>query len=140
MDSIIPMIGDKVESKKVNETNAVVLAYVGDAVESLYVRSILATTSTAKSHTLHLRASRIVNATSQARRAERLLPLMTEDEVAIYRRGMNSKVHSSAKNADLLDYKSATGLEAVYGYLYLSGNSDRLSYLLEFTKEDIIQK
>ena len=139
MDKTIPNILEPIDKKKANECNAVVLAYVGDAVESLFVRTVLATHSTAKSHVLHVKASRIVNATSQSYRAKKVLDILNEDELAIYRRAKNSKVHSSAKNADILDYMSATGLEAVYGYLYLTGETDRLMTILEYTYNDIME-
>lgn len=126
------MIKDVITKKQAREMNPVVLAYVGDAVESLYVRTLLSTSSSAKAHALHVGASKIVNATAQARRIEKILPTLEEEERDIYRRAKNSKINSSAKNAELSDYKSATGLEAVYGYLYLTGETERLKELLSY--------
>lgn len=126
------MIKDLITKSQAREMNPVVLAYVGDAVESLYVRTALSTSSSAKAHALHVAASKIVNATAQARRIEKILPLLEEEERDIYRRAKNSKINSSAKNAELMDYKSATGLEAVYGYLYLTGDTARLKELLSY--------
>lgn len=129
---ITPKIDEVISKSKARGMNPIVLAYVGDAVESLYVRTLLSTSSDAKTHALNVRASKIVNATSQARRVEKILPMLDEEETDIYRRAKNGKINSSAKNADLMDYKSATGLEAVYGYLFLIGNTKRLEELLKY--------
>ena len=140
MKDMIPTINAPMTEDKARLTNPVVLAFVGDAVESLYVRSVLVDQSSAKAHQLHLESSRIVNATSQSRRMDKMLDVLSEDELAVYRRAKNSKTHTSAKHAELMDYKNATGLEAVYGYLYLIGATDRLAILLEYTYNDINRK
>ena len=129
---LTPMMKDVLSKKQAREMNPVVLAYVGDAVESLYTRTALSASSDAKAHALHVRASKIVNATAQARRAEKILSLLREEEHDIFSRARNSKINSSAKNAELSDYKIATGLEAVYGYLYLTGDTDRLREILSY--------
>ena len=112
------------------QLNPVVLAYIGDAVYSLYVRSKLVETTDYKAHVLHKKCSSIVCATSQSHLADEIVDRLSEDELDVYRRARNSHVHTSAKNATLGDYMKATGLEAVVGYLYLTGQEDRLGELI----------
>ena len=112
------------------------LAYIGDSVFELYVREkILLEDQTNKVHTLHQKAIRIVNAKSQAAFLEALMPQLTETECYIVQRGKNAKPHSVPKNADILDYKNATAFEALVGFLYLTGNRERLFELLACTAE-----
>jgi len=110
--------------------NPIVLAYVGDAVHSLYVRQHLVSNSDSKSGDLHKIASKIVSAVNQSKLADIAINIMTEEEMDIFRRARNSHTHSSAKNADISDYKKASGYEAVIGYLYLTGQNERLYQLL----------
>lgn len=110
--------------------NPVVLAYIGDAVYTLYVRAKLVDTTDYKAHVLHQKCSSIVCATSQAVVVDSIIDRLTEEEADVYRRARNSHVHTSAKNATLGDYMKATGLEAVVGYLYLTGREDRLRELI----------
>lgn len=137
MKDIVPALCDIMTDKEAVNLNPVVLAYIGDAVESLAVRSYLVSISTAKAHKLHILSSGVVNARAQARRAEMLMPLFTESEAEVFRRARNSKPKTIAKNADIMQYKDATGLEAVFGYLYLTGNHARLSELLEYTINEL---
>ncbi len=111
--------------------NPLVLAFVGDAVQTLYVRSRLAADSDAKSGVLHKRASAEISACAQADEAMALLPLLTEEETAVYKRARNSKTGRRAKNAAVTDYRKASGLEAVFGYLYMIGDGERLALLLK---------
>lgn len=105
------------------------LAYVGDAVHELFVRTGLAFEG-AKAGAMHRAAIRAVNAAGQARELDRIEPLLTEDERDVVRRGRNAHAHHAApKHAELADYKRATALEALVGYLYLSGQMDRLEEL-----------
>ncbi|MBR5250497.1 MAG: Mini-ribonuclease 3 [Clostridia bacterium] len=115
--------------------NPIVLAYVGDAVHSLYVRHSLVLKSDAKAGDLHKKASKIVSAVSQSKLADLIYPILTEEEADIFRRARNSHTHSSAKNADIIDYKKASGLEAVFGYLYLTGQEDRLFQLFSYGEQ-----
>ena len=110
--------------------NPIVLAYVGDAVHSLFIRQTLVLNSDAKAGDLHKIASKTVSAVNQSKLADLSLSLLTEEELDIFRRARNSHTHSSAKNADIADYKKASGYEAVVGYLYLTGQTDRLYQLL----------
>ena len=112
------------------------LAYIGDAVYELYTRLALCQAGCGKSGELHRQTVRKVKASAQAQAARQLLPLLTEEEAAIFRRARNSQSGSSPKNADPVDYRVATGLEAVIGYLYLSQANDRLEHLMRMILED----
>lgn len=110
--------------------NALSLAYVGDAVHSLFVREKLAKETDLKAGDLHKRVSEIVNAHSQAVLAEKVLPQLTEEEKNVYLRGRNGNAHHKAKNQSGADYRKASGFEAVLGYLYLIGEHERIKQLL----------
>ncbi len=116
--------------------NPLALAYVGDAVQSLYVRHRLVAEHDFKAGELHKLTSALVNAKEQAVLAEKLLDVLTETERSVYLRGRNGKSHHKAKNQTGADYRKATGLEAVLGYLYLTGKFERLAQLLEVQNEN----
>ncbi|MCF0145742.1 MAG: ribonuclease III [Eubacterium sp.] len=105
------------------------LAYIGDTVFDLVVRTSLVCTANEPVRSLNRKAASIVNAGSQSRMAERLLPLFTEEEAAVYQRGRNAKCATHAKNASVAEYHRATGVEAVFGYLYLLGKKERILQL-----------
>lgn len=107
-----------------------VLAYVGDTVFDLAVRTLLIDTHDAKAHALHLMSARRVCAKAQAVAAQGLYEELTETEQAVFRRGRNTKPATIPKHATLEDYCAASGLEAVVGYLYLSGQEERLFQVL----------
>lgn len=116
------------------------LAYIGDTIFDLIVRTKVIERGNAPVNKLHRSASNIVNATAQAAIADMLMPKLTEEEAGIFRRGRNAKPHTSAKNASLTDYRTATGLEALLGWLYLEGRIDRITELvlpviMEYEKE-----
>lgn len=102
------------------------LAYIGDAVFELLVRNAVAAGSSLKAGKLHKKTVSIVNAGNQAKMAEALMDFFTEAEAAVYKRGRNTAVSSMPKNANLAEYCKATGFEAVFGRLYLDGNTDRI--------------
>ena len=123
---------DKMEPKKAQNLNGLVLAYVGDAVQSLIVRQNLVAEHDFKAGELHKLASKTVNARAQAELADKLLAenLLTEDEKDVFLRARNGKSHHKAKNASGADYRKSGGLEAVIGYLYLIGSYDRIAEIL----------
>jgi len=123
---IIPVV-----SGDIREVSTSVLAYIGDAVFELYVRLHAAARTSSKSGTLHKKVITFVRAQAQANAIRVLTPELTEDETMIFRRAKNSNPGSMAKNASPADYKYATGLEAVIGYLYLTDQQERLDYLLQ---------
>lgn len=126
------MNSNKLSPKEAQNLNPLVLAFVGDAVQTLYVRRKLASEHDLKAGQLHKIASGIVNAESQARLAEVIFDVLSDEEKDVFLRGRNGKSHHKAKNQSGADYRKATGLEALWGYLYLTGNSDRLEQLLNF--------
>ena len=107
------------------------LAHLGDAVFELMVRSWLCLQGKATSKDLHRATVRYVAAPAQAAAMERLLPLLTDEEADVYRRGRNTAPHSVPRAATRAQYQSATGLEALFGWLYLQGRTDRLNQLFE---------
>lgn len=118
--------------------DAGVLAFVGDAVQTLYVRARLAAASDVKSGALHLKAAHEVNATAQAAALKRIESELTEEELAVYKRSRNARKETVAKHADVVDYKIASGFEGLIGYLYLCGDSGRLGELMTLAyKADI---
>ncbi len=112
----------------VRTLSPLVLAYVGDAVFELIVRTRLVRAGNRPVNDLHRSAAGIVSAKAQSAFVKTLLPLLTEEEFAVYQRGKNAKPHTTAKNASNADYHRATGFEALIGYLYLT---DRLERILE---------
>ena len=107
------------------------LAYIGDAVYELYVRTYLIKDSNLPVNRLHREAIHLVNAKAQSDLYQKIKDELTEEEMQIYKRGRNTNSHPP-KNADMVDYKSATGVEALIGFLYLSGKADRIAELLRF--------
>ena len=106
------------------------LAYIGDGIFDVVIRSIVVGRGNTPVNQLHHKTSHIVKAHSQAMMAEVLLDEMTDTEKDIYRRGRNAKSHTMAKNATVMDYRSATGFEALMGYLYLTDEMDRILELV----------
>jgi len=105
------------------------LAHIGDGVFELLCRSYLCARGGKRVDDLHRATIAMVKAPAQAKLTEKLLPLLTEEELAFYRRGKNSHVHAVPKSATREEYAKATGLEALFGALYLMGQTDRLNEL-----------
>lgn len=111
--------------------NPVVLAFVGDAVYSLYVREKLVRGTDFKTGMLQKLASQKVSAHGQSELTEKILPELTEEEADIFRRGRNAKKTTRSKHASVGEYNRSTGFEAVLGYLYLTGQYQRIDFLLK---------
>ena len=111
------------------------LAHIGDGVFELLCRSHLCAGGGKKVGDLHKATIAMVKAPAQARLTEKLLPLLTEEELAFYRRGKNAHVHAVPKSATREEYAKATGLEALFGALYLMGRTDRLNELFHIIVE-----
>lgn len=111
------------------------LAYIGDGIFDLVVRSIVVGKGNTRANELHRRTSKVVKAESQSNMIELLKPLLTEEELAVYKRGRNAKSTSMAKNASMADYRRATGFEALMGYLYLNNEMGRLVELVKIGLE-----
>lgn len=107
------------------------LAYIGDAVYELLVREHLLSTGLLDNGVMHKRAKEYVSAHAQARFLQILSEHLSQDEIGVVRRGKNVKTHSHPKNADLFEYHSATGFEALFGYLYLSEDHQRIKQLFD---------
>ena len=130
-DSILEQIEDREAAQK----NPVVLAYLGDTVYDLYVRTALVKQFCLHVNELNAKAAAIVNARAQALASDRLAALLTPQETEIFRRGRNAKVGSVPKNMSVADYHKATGLEALMGYLFLTGQHERLEQLMRSVLE-----
>ena len=124
-----------ITSKDIRTYSPLTLAYIGDAVYDLVIRSVLVNRGNTAVNNLHKKASAIVKAPSQAAVAAAIMEELTEEEKDIYRRGRNSKPHTKAKNASTMEYLEATGLEAVIGLLYLKGDADRALDLVKLGLE-----
>ena len=120
-----------------SQLSPLTLAFVGDAVFDLFVRERLVCLANRPVNRLHSLAVSLVKASSQARAAKRLSEKLTEKELSVLKRGRNAHTNHKAKNASESDYHYATGLEALFGFLYLSGESDRLRELFELTLDCI---
>ena len=142
--SLNDYLNDKfnIEPKDIRTYSPLPLAYIGDAIFDVVIRSILVNKGNTPVNKLHQRASQIVKATTQAAMIIALMDELTDEERDWYRRGRNSKPHTKAKNASTMDYLEATGFEAVMGYLYLTGDMDRICELvnrgIELTGLDIL--
>ncbi|MBD5490415.1 MAG: ribonuclease III [Lachnospiraceae bacterium] len=106
------------------------LAYIGDAIYDLVIRTIVVERGNRSANNLHKKTVTYVNARVQARMIDALEEELTEEEAAVYHRGRNAKSYTSAKNASIIEYRKATGLEALCGYLYLQGQQERMLYLI----------
>ncbi len=119
-------IGEKVPP---SQYSALTLAYIGDAVYELFVRTYLLSDANFPVQKLHKAAIKMVNAKAQSDLYQKVRDILTDEETAVYKRGRNTNSHPP-KNADMVDYKSATGIEALVGYLYLKGDCERILELL----------
>ena len=118
--------------------SSVGLAHMGDAVFEILVRGWLCAHGKATGKGLHQATIRLVCAESQSQKAQRILPLLTPEELAIFKRGRNASASSVPKHAEIADYRRATGVEALFGYLFLKGERQRLETL--FAKMNGLQE
>lgn len=132
--SIFRKQNERLSQEEIQMMNPLSLAYIGDGVFELLVRSYLMSGRKQVS-TLHKESSYIVKAETQARLIKEVLPILTKEEVTIVRRGRNAHSHTMAKNAKVSDYRLATGLEALFGYLFLKGEEERLNEIFQEMKE-----
>ena len=124
------------EETDIRTYSPLTLAYVGDAVYELIIRSLLAGKGNAQVNRLHKRASSLVNAGAQSDSLERIREALTEEELHVFRRGRNANSATMAKHATMTDYRKATGFEALMGWLYLTGQTGRLLVLVRLGLED----
>lgn len=105
------------------------LAFIGDSVYDLYIRCYLASLSNEKTRKLHEKATKFVSARAQAGIMDNIISKLTDEEVLIYKRGRNTNINTS-KHAEAIEYKKATGLETLVGYLYLTNNKQRIEEII----------
>ena len=117
----------------VQEYSPLALAFAGDAVYEVFVRAKVLAQANASANTLHKKAICYVKAEAQAAAAKQLIEFLNEDELAVFKRGRNAKSATVPKHANVTDYRYATALEALFGYLYLSNKTERLNQLLQKT-------
>ena len=115
----------------VREYSSLSLAYIGDAVYEIYIRTMILAKGQRSVNAMHHETTAYVQASAQSELVRILEPLMTEEEHDVYRRGRNAKSGSVPRNQSMSDYRRATGFEALIGYLYLTGQQDRIRELLD---------
>ena len=120
---------------EVKQMNPIVLAFLGDAVYSLWVRERLVCSGAGKAAEFQRAASKIVSARGQSAFLENVLPLLTETETEIFKRGRNAKKTTKSKSATAAEYNRSTGFEAVLGFLHLTGQTARIEELLSYIDE-----
>ena len=121
----------EVKEVDINTYSPLTLAFIGDSIYDLVIRTIVVEHGNRQTQSLHRKKSSLVKAQTQALFIETLTDELSEEEADIYRRGRNAKSYTSAKNASIGDYRKATGFEALMGYLYLTGREDRMLYLIK---------
>ena len=119
-----------IERRDIRSYSPLTLAYIGDGIFDLVIRSMIVGAGNTHVNDLHQRTSQIVKAHTQSEMIGELLPELTDEEMAIYKRGRNAKSATVAKNATVGDYRRATGFEALMGYLYLEDKTERLMELI----------
>ena len=116
--------------KNVNEINSLALAYLGDSIYELYIRTYLIDKGINKVNTLQEEAKKYVSAKSQALILNKINEYLTNEEIDVVKRARNHKSHKSPKNTDIVTYKLSTGLEALFGYLFLTKQNKRIEELM----------
>lgn len=127
----LPFSADQASRPEPNKLPALTLAYIGDTVYDLFVRTKLAFSRDATVHALHMAAAKLVCAKGQAEAFHRISELLSEEEQAAFKRGRNAHSGTVPKHADVRDYRIATGFEALLGYLYCLGREERITELME---------
>jgi ribonuclease-3 family protein len=120
--------------------NGVTLAYIGDAVIELAVREALITSGITDTGRLSAAAQKLVCAKTQSDIVEKLLPILTSEEEAAYKLGRNHRVSGKPKHASVSEYSRATGVEAIFGYLKLTDQNDRIRFLIDTAYKDIFDE
>lgn len=126
------IIERKKDDLDVNMMNPLVWAYIGDSVYEIFIRMKLVNETKLNPHKLHIETIKYVKAQAQAETLNKIYDFLTDEEKDIVRRGRNAEAHHVPKNANLADYKYATALEALIGYLYLTKKDERLQEILKY--------
>lgn len=127
-----------VPAKNADQLHPLVLAYVGDAVYELYIRQYLISLANHRPHHLHRTATQYVSAGAQAKALHVIMPLLSEAEQAVVKRGRNAKSGTAPKNADMMDYRHSTAFECLIGYLYYSEQHERLERIMQAAVTSIV--
>ncbi len=112
------------------------LAFMGDTVFDMFVREQLICQANRPVNALHSNATRLVKASAQSKAMDKIMPMLTEKEITVFKRGRNAHTNHRAKNASEGDYHRATGLESLFGYLYLKGEIERLRELFDIISQE----
>ena len=123
------------EEQDIRTYSPLTLAYIGDGIFELIVRTVLVERKNTPAEKLHKAATKIVKAETQALLIEAIKEELTEEELSVYKRGRNAKAVTRAKNATMSEYRRATGFEALMGYLYLKGDMERMMKLIHLGVE-----
>jgi ribonuclease-3 family protein len=115
--------------------NPIVLAYIGDAIYEVFIRQYVISMTNHRPNHLHRLSTQYVSARAQAKALQGWMPILTAEETDIVKRGRNAKSGTSAKNADILEYRHSTAFECLIGYLYYTKQLERLQYLMMLTLE-----
>lgn len=107
------------------------LAFIGDGIYDLVIRTMIVRQGNCQPEKLHKQTSTLVKASAQSEMIDRIMELLTEEELSVYKRGRNAKSYTMAKNATMKDYRKATGFEALMGYLYLKNETERMMFLIK---------
>lgn len=139
MSDLIRTMNDTLGLREVDirSYSPLALAYIGDGVFDLIIRSYVINKGNVQVNKMHRHTSNIVKAQTQAQMAQKLESYLNAEEEGFYRRGRNAKSHTMAKNASVGDYRKATGFEALVGYLYLTGQNERLMELMRIALTEI---
>ena len=135
----IEMILSCEKKPDVRELSSLTLAFIGDAVYELFIRTKILAMGNRPAGQLHKIAVGYVKAKAQSDAMHKILDELSDEEKEIYKRGRNTNIHTVPKNADMNDYRQATGLEALVGYLYITGKNERLNEILEMCFAEISQ-
>lgn len=130
----------QLEEVDIKEYSPLTLAYIGDGIYDLIIRSIVVNRGNKQVQKLHLETSALVNAGTQSKMMRTLQEVLTEEEHAVYKRGRNAKSVSPAKNQSVTDYRRATGFEALLGYLYLKKDWKRILDLVKMGLDSLSEE
>ena len=126
----------QIQEQDIKSYSPLTLAFIGDGAFDLIIRSIVVGKGNTSANQLHRQTSKIVKAAAQSEMIEKILPYLTADEEAVYKRGRNAKSGTMAKNATMVEYRRATGFEALMGYLYLDHQMERILELVKYGLEE----
>ena len=137
--SIYGILKDSFELKEndIRSYSPLTLAYIGDAVYEIIIRTIVVSDGNTQVNKMHKKSSNLVKAETQANIIKAIMDDLSEEELGYYKRGRNAKSYTSAKNATISDYRMATGFEALIGYLYLTGQTERMTEIVKMGMEKI---